>query len=222
MARRKAHVDFLLTAIELLFYLLPTQNMSKLTAFWRGWVSSSQNFRGRGRPSGIFLVSGKTRHILLSDSANCTVLCAVVLTQYWHETDGRTDRQSDGRNCYSWYSACNPSIVASCKNKTGIINSTWWYIALWITQNHKLTCIVCPILPQNIRGSHNFWQALFCICILIRNICTFAPQICCQLRQLQLHRAHQTITKIAACSLPSSWAKLVMLRSIGLVNWCLP
>jgi len=28
---------------------------------------------------------------LLSDSANCTVLRAVVLTQYWRVTDGQTD-----------------------------------------------------------------------------------------------------------------------------------
>jgi len=34
---------------------------------------------------------------LLSNSANCTVLRAVVLTQYRRVTDGRTDRQTDGR-----------------------------------------------------------------------------------------------------------------------------
>ena len=38
----------------------------------------------------------KTRHILLSDSANCTVLRAVVLTQYRRVTDRRTDGQTDG------------------------------------------------------------------------------------------------------------------------------
>jgi len=62
-----------------------------LAAFRRGWVTLSQDFRGRGRPSGIFFGLYKTRHILLSDSANCTVLRAVVLTQYWHVTDRRTD-----------------------------------------------------------------------------------------------------------------------------------
>ena len=41
--------------------------------------------------SGLFLVSTKLRHILLSDSANCTVLRAVVLTQYRRVTDGQTD-----------------------------------------------------------------------------------------------------------------------------------
>jgi len=34
---------------------------------------------------------------MLSDSANCTVLRAVGLTQYRRVTDGQTD----GRNCYS-------------------------------------------------------------------------------------------------------------------------
>ena len=38
----------------------------------------------------------QNRHILLSDSANCTVLSAVVLTQYRRVTDGQTDRQADG------------------------------------------------------------------------------------------------------------------------------
>jgi len=70
--------------------------VSKLTAFWRGWVSLSQDFRGRDRPWEIFFGFYKTRHILLSDNANCTVLRAVVLTQYRHVTDRQTDRQTDG------------------------------------------------------------------------------------------------------------------------------
>jgi len=45
---------------------------------------------GRGRPWGIFFGFYKTRHILLS-GANCTVLRAVVLTQYRRVTDRRTD-----------------------------------------------------------------------------------------------------------------------------------
>ena len=65
--------------------------MSKLTAFWRGWVSLSQYFRGRGRAYGIFFGFYKTRHILLSDSANCTMLRAVGLTQYRRVTDRQTD-----------------------------------------------------------------------------------------------------------------------------------
>ena len=49
----------------------------------------------RGRPWGIFFGFYKTRHILLSNSANCTVLRAVVLTQYRRVTDGQTDRQTE-------------------------------------------------------------------------------------------------------------------------------
>jgi len=51
---------------------------------------------GRGRPWGIFFGFYKTRHTLLSNGANCTVLRAVVLTQYRRVTDGRTDRHTDG------------------------------------------------------------------------------------------------------------------------------
>jgi len=54
----------------------------------------SQNFRGRGRPWGIFFGFYKTRHILLSNGANCTVLRAVETIP---ACDGRTDRQTDGR-----------------------------------------------------------------------------------------------------------------------------
>jgi len=51
----------------------------------------SEDFRGRGRPRGIFFGLYKTRDFLLSDSANYTVLRAVVLTQYRRVTDGQTD-----------------------------------------------------------------------------------------------------------------------------------
>jgi len=56
---------------------------------------------GMGLPCGIFFGFYQTRHIVLSDSANCTVLRAVVLTQYRRVSDGRTDRRTDRRNCYS-------------------------------------------------------------------------------------------------------------------------
>ena len=79
--------------------------MSNLSAFRRGWVTLSQDFRGRGRPSGIFFGFCKTRHILLSDSANCTVLRAVVLTHYRRVTDGQTDGIGIAN------SACNASIA---------------------------------------------------------------------------------------------------------------
>ena len=48
---------------------------------------------GSGRSWGIFFGFYRTRHILLSNGANCTVLRAVG----WRVTDGQTDR----RNCRS-------------------------------------------------------------------------------------------------------------------------
>jgi len=48
-------------------------------------------------PGEYFFGFYKARHILLSDSANCTVLRAVVLTQYRRVTDRRTDGRTDGQ-----------------------------------------------------------------------------------------------------------------------------
>jgi len=52
-------------------------------------------FRGRGRTWGIFFGFYKTGKSLLSDSVNCTVLRAVVLTQYRRVSEGRTDGRKD-------------------------------------------------------------------------------------------------------------------------------
>ena len=81
----KARVEFLLSVIELLFLStvealqgkmcqnsLPSDGGRSLGAKISG---------GMGRPWGIFFGFYKTRHIMLSSSANCTVLRAVVLTQ---------------------------------------------------------------------------------------------------------------------------------------------
>jgi len=90
MACWKANVDFLLTVSELLFLSVTVDALQGKTcqkSLWRGgsvWA--------KGRPWEIFFGFYKTRHILLSDSANCTVLCAVVLTEYWRVTH----RQIDG------------------------------------------------------------------------------------------------------------------------------
>ena len=71
--------------------------MSKLAALSRG-RSLRAKISGRGgRPWVIFFGFYKTRHILLSKGANCTVLRAVVLTQYWRVTDRETDGQTDGQ-----------------------------------------------------------------------------------------------------------------------------
>ena len=100
MARWKTRVEFLLSVIELLFLSLTVEALqskrcqdSLLSGGGRSVPAKISG--GRGRPWGIFFGFYKTRHILLSDSAYCTVLRAVVLTQYRRVTDGQTDR----RNC---------------------------------------------------------------------------------------------------------------------------
>ena len=70
--------------------------MSRLAPIRRGRSVSAKISGGRGRPWKYFLVSTKL-DILLSDSANCTVLRAVVFTQY--------RRVTDGRNCRSYSTA---------------------------------------------------------------------------------------------------------------------
>ena len=62
------------------------------------WVGHFEpKFQREGVSLGnIFWFLQNYRHILLYDSANYTVLRAVVLTQYRRVTDGRTDGQTDG------------------------------------------------------------------------------------------------------------------------------
>jgi len=58
------------------------------------WVGHFEpKFQGEGVvPWEYFFGFYKTRHILLSNGANCTMLRAVVLTQYRRVTDRKTDR----------------------------------------------------------------------------------------------------------------------------------
>ena len=103
MARWKARAEFLLSVIKLRFLSLTVEALqgkmcqdSLLSGEGRSVRAKISG--GRGRPWGIFFFGFyKTRHILLSDSANCTVLRAVVLTQYRRVTDrdGQTDRQTE-------------------------------------------------------------------------------------------------------------------------------
>ena len=99
MARWNARVEFLLSVIGLLFLSLTVEALQGKTCqdslLSGGRSVRSKILGGMGRPWGIFFGFYKTRHILLSDSANCTVLRAVVLTQYWRVTDGPTDRRTD-------------------------------------------------------------------------------------------------------------------------------
>ena len=101
MARWKACVEFLLSVIELLFLYLVVEALQgksvKPRCLQEAQVNLSQDFRGKGSSlhGEYFFGFYKTTHILLSDSANCNVLRAVVLTQYRRVTDGRTERQTD-------------------------------------------------------------------------------------------------------------------------------
>ena len=104
MARWKARAEFVLSVIKLLFLSLTVEALQgkmyqNSLPSGGGRSLGAKISRGRGRPCGIFFGSYKTRHILLSDGANCTVLRAVVLTQYRRvtdrQTDGRTDRLTE-------------------------------------------------------------------------------------------------------------------------------
>ena len=107
MARWKARVEFLLSVIQLLFSIPLTVEALQ------GKMCQNSLLSGGGRSLGAKISGGrvvpgeyffgfyKTRHILLSDNANCTVLRAVVLTQYRRVSDGQTDRRSGGRKCRS-------------------------------------------------------------------------------------------------------------------------
>jgi len=121
MARWKARVKFLLSVIELLFLSLTVKALQGKTCQNSLLSGPGRSVRakisgGRGRPWRIFFGFYKTRHILLSEGANCTVLPAVVFTQYWHVTDGRTDSQTDRQtDCRRQYSACNASIALAVR-----------------------------------------------------------------------------------------------------------
>jgi len=100
MAPWKARAEFLLSVIELLFLSLTVQTLQgkmcqNSLPSGVGRSLGAKISGGRGRPCGKFFGFYKTRHILLSSSANCTVLRAVVLTQYRRVSDGRTDRRTE-------------------------------------------------------------------------------------------------------------------------------
>jgi len=84
--------------VEFFFYLLRLMRYKgkrvKTRCYQEGVGHLEPRFQGKGK---YFFGFYKTRHILLSDSANCTVLRAVVLTQYRRMTDRRTDGRTDGQ-----------------------------------------------------------------------------------------------------------------------------
>ena len=101
MARWKARAEFLLSVIVLLFLSLTVEALQgkmcqNSLPSGVGRSIGAKISGGGSRPWGIFFGFYKTRHILLSNSANCTVLRTVVLTQYRRVTDRWTDRRTDG------------------------------------------------------------------------------------------------------------------------------
>ena len=96
IAHCKARAEFLLSVIELLFLSLTVESLQgkmcqNSLSSGVGRSLGAKISGGRGRPWGIFFGFYKTRHIMLSNSANCTVLRAVVLTQYRRVTDRQMD-----------------------------------------------------------------------------------------------------------------------------------
>jgi len=97
MACWKARVEFLFSVVELLFISLTVEALQGKMCQNSLPSGGGRSLRakisgGTGRPWEIcFFGFYKTRHNLLSDSANCSVLRAVVLTQYRRVTDRRTD-----------------------------------------------------------------------------------------------------------------------------------
>jgi len=143
-------VEFLLSVIELLFLSFTVEalqgKMCQNSLRSGGARSLAAKISGgRGRPCGIFFGFYKTRHILLSDSANCTVLRAVVLTQYWRVTHGRTDGLTDRQTELPLLvQRCNASIAARCKKCLLTVHST----ASCITVKSNLAACCCKNLSN--------------------------------------------------------------------------
>jgi len=99
VARWKGRVEFLLSVIELLFLSLAVEalqgKMCQNSLPSGGVGNLEPRFQGKGSSLGNIVSFYKTRHILLSECTNCTVLRAVVLTQYRRVTDRRTERQTE-------------------------------------------------------------------------------------------------------------------------------
>jgi len=87
--------DFLFVIVELFSLALTVEVLLGKTCQERcnqeGVGQFEPRFQGKGSSLGNIFGFDKTRHILLRDSADCTVLRAVVLTQYQRVTDRRMD-----------------------------------------------------------------------------------------------------------------------------------
>ena len=87
--------DFLFIIIEL-FLLALTVEVPQGKTYQDSLLSGEGRslgvkISGEGLSLGNIFGFYKTRHIFLFDSANCTVLRAIILTQYQRVTDGRME-----------------------------------------------------------------------------------------------------------------------------------
>ena len=99
MARWKARTEFLLSVIELLFLSLTVEALQgkmcqNSLPSGVGKSLGAKISGGRGRPWWIFFGFYKTRHILLSNGANCSTVqtAPCYVPSFWHNTGvWRTD-----------------------------------------------------------------------------------------------------------------------------------
>jgi len=73
--------------------------------FRGGWVTLSANFRWKGSSPPNHCWYQKTRVFLVPHSEDRVIRCSFVWIGYQRVTDGRTDGQTDWRNCCWYYSA---------------------------------------------------------------------------------------------------------------------
>ena len=118
MAHGKARVDFLLSVIGFSFLSLtveaPQGKRCQDSLLSAGVGQFERRFQGKGSSPGILFGFCKTRRILLSDSANCTVLRAVVLTQY---------RRSCAMVPSSLYFPCNTITLGGTSKRIAFLGS---------------------------------------------------------------------------------------------------
>ena len=111
--------DFLFAIIELFSLALTVEALQgkpcQDSLLSRGVGQFEPRFQGKGSSLGIFFGFYKSIHILLSESANCTVLRASVLTYR-----RVTDRQIDGNAIASTALAMRAlrRAVKTCRNAT--------------------------------------------------------------------------------------------------------
>jgi len=82
--------------------LVITANMQSETGFPSSHqLKSCVTSKSRLKLAARALLSVDAGLLVLSNGANCTVLRAIVLTQYWRVSDGRTDGRTDRQTCCS-------------------------------------------------------------------------------------------------------------------------